>query len=240
MYQTAPLLSGKAIVISAVPYDAAKAHSSGDKAKWEEFIAKHAGPLRNDLLERLPESLRDPGTEVYRKGTPISGSLVSLHWFELDIRHAFAEVLRHQLSDAVVNGTPGDGSGQYDRMKDIFRASIKLFWEQASWVALHMGTKRETDFPFESADDGYFDIVDSYLADLMFERAFCRMCADQSDPHHAALKEAYEAKFAKPLDVTKLSGLDRDLAKLTPEFVNLCIDFWKLGGYTAVDYASDL
>ncbi len=232
MHKTLPFLSDKAIVISAVPYDAAKAYASDDKAKWCEFIDTHVAPLRTDLREHLPDSMIDPRTNAYRKGTPISGSLVAMHWFELDARHAFTEVLNHQLADAAMDETPGETVWDYDKMKTDFRTSIQLFWEQASWVALHLGTKYEMDFPHEDPADTHFTIVDSQLADLMFERAFCQMCIDDSAPYQAELKAAYKFRFGKAVDTKKLSGLDRDLAKMTPDFVRVCTDFWKLGGYT--------
>lgn len=225
------LLPDSVAFMSAIPPDVAGASTGSDRTKWCEFIEKHAIPLRSDLQKCITDSMVDPDTGVYRKRTPISGSLVTQHWSELDFRHAFAEILRHQLADTVLSELPAEAASQYDKMRGNFRASVRVFWEQASWVALHLGTERELDFPYAEAAEGYFDIVDSQLAELFFERAFSQMCTDESDPHHAALKVIYEARFGKPLDCKKLASLDNTLSKLTPQYVKTCTDFWKLGGY---------
>ncbi|MDO8861077.1 hypothetical protein Q6D67_05115 [Haliea sp. E1-2-M8] len=230
MLEAATHLPGSVVIIPAVPAGALEAFNSDDKEGWCEFVETHVDPLGINLREKLPKSMLDPVTELYDRQTPISGSLVSLHWFDLDTKYVLGEVLRHQLADTIIDGTLGETAWQYDKIKSSFCASIRLFWEQASWLALHLVTEYEMDYPLEQAADGYFNVVDPMLAQFMFDRAFSQISADDRAPHHEALQDIYEAKFGKALDSRSLSGLDNRLKKLISDYVKVSADFWKLAG----------
>ncbi|MDO8862715.1 hypothetical protein Q6D67_13475 [Haliea sp. E1-2-M8] len=232
MLTAATHLPGSVIIVPAIPAGALAAYNSDDRWKWNEFVETHVDPLGTSLREKIPKSMLDPRTELYKEQTPICGSLVSLHWFDLDTKYILGEVLRHQFADAIIDGKLEGEAWQYDKIKSGFCAAIRLFWEQASWLALHLGTEYDLDFPFEQATDGYFEIVDPMLAQFMFDRAFSQMGTDNQVPHYEALKVIYEAKFGKALDSRNLSGLDNYLKALISDYVKVSADYWSVGGYT--------
>ncbi|MDO8863570.1 hypothetical protein Q6D67_17870 [Haliea sp. E1-2-M8] len=231
MHEAASHLSDSVIIVPAIPSDVTESYNSDNTGKWYKFIEAHVDPLRTELRKQIPESMFDSVTEIYKKHTPISGSLVSLHWLNPDTKFVLSEVLRHQFGDTAIDRGFGETAPQYTQMKETFCAAIRLFWEHASWVALHLGTEYEMDFPLKQATDNYFNVVDPKLAKMMFDHAFSQMCVDDRTPHHAKLKDIYESEFCKTLDIEKLSGLDSYLAKLISGYVKTCADYWKLGGY---------